>query len=460
MSIIYTYKNGLADTGMKDEELKENGYIFSPDFGVWFLEDECRDFTYFPDNGTYKTVVHATEKFMEDHCYRCYECGAYSNYRNQTVDGDIYCLDCLKELGYTRCWNCGEWSDDVQDTQDGPVCQGCLESYYSYCDDCEEWFNSDEGHITANGDIICDSCYEDNYFTCWDCDGIFPNEDAVTGRDGHLYCDSCYDNDCEYISDYHSYFRSFMFYSLASTSSRPKSGNKYIGVETELHGVGNYNDTLAREICENYPFICASDSSVRDGFEAISDACTYAYWKEKIDVESFLKLCKAHGYHTDSSVGMHVHVSRNKVDEIAVGRIVKFCYDNYDNLVFRFGRRESTGYCKKPESGGYDWQDWARNGNFHCCCINTSHCSTIEFRFPQSTGDYEHFMAIIEFADAITEVSGNGKNCNITWNAIYNYSTQKESHDYLCEELRELGIVTLKEGEIIDEETGEITVIS
>lgn len=78
--------------------------------------------------------------------------------------------------------------DAAESVNDGYdiVCRSCLETYYYWCDSCEEYRAS--SNETPDGQLYCDSCMESCYEFCSDCDGYFSREEEHTHDDD--YCES------------------------------------------------------------------------------------------------------------------------------------------------------------------------------------------------------------------------------------------------------------------------------
>jgi len=113
-------------------------------------------------------------------------------------------------LNVTYCSCCDQLIEGENNhTDDGPVCDSCLNDYYTYCYDCENYFNENHSmyYIEDEDHFICESCYEsgdygfcemtdkyycrDNLVELLQSDGttILVNEDHA---EKHYYkCDIC-----------------------------------------------------------------------------------------------------------------------------------------------------------------------------------------------------------------------------------------------------------------------------
>ena len=74
------------------------------------------------------------------------------------------------------------------------VCEPCANERYSYCDECIEYFNSDNETRPENGSCVCSSCLDNHYTKCFSCIDWYRNDDLNDG-DGNSYCQTCFDEE-------------------------------------------------------------------------------------------------------------------------------------------------------------------------------------------------------------------------------------------------------------------------
>jgi len=128
--------------------------------------------------------------------YQCEDCGCIIDEDEaHWVDGDPYCGDCVD---YCSC--CDEYTrEEVTyiESEDRYVCESCLERYYYWCEDCEEYHDKDEcTWLDVYGKMVCDACLEEYYEQCEECDKYYKKEDVEeyeneeTGE-VHFYCKRC-----------------------------------------------------------------------------------------------------------------------------------------------------------------------------------------------------------------------------------------------------------------------------
>lgn len=134
-------------------------------------------------------------------CGLCVVCG------EETSDG-VYCEDCGK--GY-ECDECGGHYRELCDVRDSrgnwiQVCERCRDEYYTYCDECEEYWPND-CTTEVDGQYYCDDCLDECCERCDECDEWHRSDSMYDAyregrevricsdcRDEHYYgCDCCGD---------------------------------------------------------------------------------------------------------------------------------------------------------------------------------------------------------------------------------------------------------------------------
>ena len=139
--------------------------------------------------------------------------GGYQDWTYENFDGHISIrADCDEEtvdpldIGtYGLCVVCGE------ETSDGVYCEDCGKGY-----ECDEW----GGHYRELCDVrdsrgnwiqVCERCRDEYYTYCDECEEYWPN-DCVTEVDGQYYCDDCLDECCERCDECDGWHRSDSMY--------------------------------------------------------------------------------------------------------------------------------------------------------------------------------------------------------------------------------------------------------
>ena len=333
---------------------------------------------------------------------------------------------------YEICNNCDEISriEDMTYTRDGMVCSNCADNFYTYSDVMDQWIHDDE--VVWVGDEVMTDEYRDNhYYCCESCDEWFDLEhEGCESDDGYYLCDSCADDyrlengsvyykDSGYIQCYHPNI-DLNFYG---------NGPKFLGCEYEVQG-GGCNSNIAESIFGDYKeFYCSSDSSLDEGFEAITHPCSPDYLLSNIDWEEITKRLGRNDYDDEEGAGFHIHISREHFkSQSHIGKLIKFFSENYQTLM-EFGNRDwdnATGYAAPTE---YDDDDKfidiyneTRGDRYHA--VNVWPNATVEIRLFNTTYRPEVIRSYIQFVDIITDLA-NGLYCDMTFENIRKEATER-----------------------------------
>ena len=213
----------------------------------------------------------------------CESCGRVLN-ENEGVwfDNVLYCPDCLEE-NTVICSHCGDriWNGDNVGSDDTPLCQTCYDRHFTTCERCGAIIRENEAYYEGEDDDIP---------YCYDCHQRRRRERP--------------------IHDY--YFKPEPIFH--------GDGLRYFGVELEIDGAGECNDT-ARQILrvadsedEEYLYI-KHDGSLDDGMELVTHPMTLAFHKSQMPWTAVLQKANELGYvsHQASTCGLHVHVNRDSL---------------------------------------------------------------------------------------------------------------------------------------------------
>ena len=200
----------------------------------WTYEDFCAKVSIRSDHendyqpfeiGTYGLCISCGCETSEGlYCEECNDshpcdcCGYhYSEEELYTVHdcyGDtLEVCECCRDRYYSYCDDCGEYypQGEMTCTVDGSyVCSNCLESDYVQCHCCGEWVRDDYVYMAIDSDdgevTVCESCLNESYVHCDDCDEWVHEDDIETAYDEHGHehhigpccagnykrCDDCY----------------------------------------------------------------------------------------------------------------------------------------------------------------------------------------------------------------------------------------------------------------------------
>ena len=370
------------------------------------------------------------KSLTEGELYTCEHCGEYTT-ETTTVNKDQHynsseewCKECVEEHAYL-CEHCEEYSDGthiVHDTDGGSDefwCSDCIEEAH-VCDDCGEYFQGDDMQSDSDHSI-CPDCYEDRWGRCADCDHLYHIDDLYYADTGP-YCEECYreeeDDDegdsSHSITSYHTHVYWVQHASLAE----PANNKLYLGFELESGGLSSECDAddaaeQAMNDCDNLA-VCQHDSSIPDyGFELISHPCTLRYHKQAPWKQTFSNMISAGlRSHDISNCGLHVHVTRDFLDEDHWS-IVNWFVAKYRNRFEVLARRRNVHFAvfkeyKDPRSYPDEGSLCKENSIYktdrpsgHYDAVNFSNSSTVEFRMTKGTLKYSTVMATLELFDGL-----------------------------------------------------------
>lgn len=274
-------------------------------------------------------------------------------------------------------------------------CDDCRDEHAFYCHDCEEYYSERDVSSCSNSDNdqVCERCGE-NYFTCESCEHTYHQDNY--GGDGQ--CDSCYQDpeDTDGISDYSS----------DAPHTKLGHGPYFYGVELEVEKRERSSDSLSEsaEACLNLLnketrfAIAKSDGSLYNGFELVTCPATLAlqikHWtpffeKRPRGIKSF----------NTSTCGLHVHASREHLNELTIAKVVCFVNANANRrFVSVIAGRESSSWASYHEK---KLGDGNKRNSQRYEAVNLQNDETIEFRIFKGTLKRESVFKAIEFCDAL-----------------------------------------------------------
>lgn len=347
---------------------------------------------------------------------------------------------------YEICAECDDIypTSDMTDTHDGRICNHCLDNNYIYSSVMDEYIHEDEC-VWVGDDCMTDSYREDNYTQCDSCGEWFDMEcEGCESDDGYDLCDSCADDyrlengsvyykGSGYIQCYHPDI-DLHFYG---------NGPKFLGCEYEVQG-GGCNSNIAESIFGSYKeFYCSSDSSLDEGFEAITHPCSPQYLLSNIDWEEITKRLGRNDYDNEEGAGFHIHISREHFkSQSHIGKLIKFFSENYQTMM-EFGNRDwdnADHYARPTEFDDddkfIDIYSETRGDRYHA--VNVQPSATVEIRLFNTTYRPEVIRSYIQFVDIITDLA-NGFYNDMTFTNVRTQATER-GYNELIDYMNEQGI--------------------
>lgn len=318
------------------------------------------------------------------------------------------------------CTHCQQTfpSDQLTDFDTAALCPACLEELTVLCEVCGARIWREGDHHGETNYRLCDDCYEDGYTTCSRCGETIRSRDALypdENDDEAPYCYQCTSlfNSEKVIHDY-SYKPDPIFYG---------EGSRYLGVELEMDGAGEY-DCNARTLlsivnAEGELAYIKHDGSLYDGLELVTHPMTLGFHEEHMPWEAALRSAIEMGYtsHQAGTCGLHVHVNRStfgkteEAQDLCIARLLYFFERHWEELL-RFSRRTQRqleqwaaryGYKDRPMEILEHAKRGGGGGRYSS--INLTNRTTIEFRMFRGTLKYNTLAATLQMVQYLCDVA-------------------------------------------------------
>ena len=185
----------------------------------------------------------------------------------------------------------------------------------------------------------------------------------------------------------------------------------YMGVELEtLYSTKLNVESLYSYNKEGNIALLKEDGSIQGlGFEIVTCAMSLdvqlTYWRELI--EQFGKELTPH-----SSCGMHVHISRQPLSQLQIGKILVFLNDPANDwYINEIAGRTANDYCERKPKKIEDVN--CPQSRYEA--LNLTNDSTIEFRLFASSNDYYLIASRIQFCHALTKYCEHAELTKLHW---------------------------------------------
>lgn len=298
------------------------------------------------------------------------------------------CEDCNEH--YSSCNECGDEThhDNLNEVSgDDQVCDHCLRQQYTRCSDCGT-YERDENTVGYHNGSVCESCYQDSYFTCDHCDEVCHSDNYAENG----CCNDCHEEESGPIQEYSADPPDDFF-------GEPKD-RIYYGIELEVVSRRNRAES-AQETLDAMGddfIVCKEDGSLPDGgYEIVTAPADLPSHRERWS--KLLDSPPAGLVSWDnSSCGMHVHVSREPLSQLTIGKILVFVNSEENRgFIVRIAGRSSESYAKMIPKKASDATKSAAN---RYQAINLKNDATVEFRIFRGTLRPESFFKNLEFVAA------------------------------------------------------------
>jgi hypothetical protein len=225
-----------------------------------------------------------------------------------------------------------------------------------------------------------------------------------------------------------------------------------MGVELECDDMGGNKYKMIEYLEQKkMRLIGASDGSLNDGIEFVSDPQTMNAWMERKDsVYNMLNFLSMNDFksHDTTTCGLHIHASKkalgNTAEEIAdtIARI-DLLLESFKNNIIVFSRRKESELSRwarfvsdytsdKKSVFSTELLKLNKRTGDRYQALNLDNAHTIEFRFFKGTLKPNTFYASIQLINNIIEVCKNADlfNNNLKWIDIINLNNFEELKSY------------------------------
>ena len=414
----------------------------------------------------------------------CSKCGIITKkrYTYELEDGKSLCQHCFDET-YYQCEDCGKVhpiSEKIELEINGTkriVCKRCREKNYTECSKCHTLVHRDSLNCITyrNKDsskeeiYCCDDCIKKVAHRCGNCGSWFAND--IPFHDEET-CDKCYYQRGGIIHQY-SYkpkiqpqkaaaenddllFGTELEIELKFGQREPiytDSDNRRWSINTTGGDFEvDYKRYIAFKIDNAIPgfFYQKSDGSIEFGMEVVSHPATLEFWHSQEEkIENMFSFLRSEGCEGDaaSTVGMHIHVTRNQMKRTHQNGFAAFVY-SHKGKIEKLAGRKSNGYTKMipipnkiDDANEKDLERKILDNHDRYSAVNWNNRHTVELRMFQSTLDTHRFLANIEFSHALYHFSKEHTvlECinDTSWKSFCTFINDKEYYKFLKEMMTE-----------------------
>lgn len=328
-------------------------------------------------------------------------------------------------FSYDTCISQLETFVDQYEVLDEEDARDFLRDHYNVrtCNGCTDDFCDDDLNRVYD-DYYCVPCTDRHFVWSEYHDEYIGRDDAVRALDRHgdrVWIDTNLTDDFEYDEDsddwYHIDFdrpnnrRVIRSYHSSKDEIQfqhddwTRKYRRFFGVELEVESERGERQENAAAI-DGYVnndgtrrLFFESDGSLTCGFEIITQPMSLPAVREAFKFLQIKELTRNLKSHNTTTCGLHVHVSRDGMTDLQIGKIVSFINDpKHESFIRGLARRYATGYSRVKEKTVKD----CRSGDRYEA-VNLTNRKTIEFRIFKGSLKYEAVIAAVEFCNALVE---------------------------------------------------------
>jgi hypothetical protein len=419
--VIHTKEGKDYNLLMFIQSGRNNGYntprfIFSVVNKTWDPEKMERRFMHIEDgdnfirsfmnapNNTFITPEELMEFLLEvskKKRIKCKNCMFNPPYKINP-HGILLCESCYDD-NITLCKSCGCLHRDRNEFE---YCSPCYRTYIKICKGCGEKVNiKNFEYFHTNGLTYCRKCMDGVSFICGNCGGRYPNS---VGRESEIsrrkICSRCFEREAN--QPLLAYSTNPIEYIGKSFYGSPPPDSILYGIELEVeqNTLGEFQKTLnaINKIMKGIA-ICKRDGSLSGGGIEIVTLPMSIEEHKKAWGNLFDNHPKGLTSWNGGRCGMHIHISRNPLGFMRIGKMVVFLNDPANKeLITTIAGRYGSGYSKLKKVTKIS----EVVGQEKYEMLNLLHPNTVEMRIFRGTLNRDHFFSNLEFAQALVRFCG------------------------------------------------------
>jgi hypothetical protein len=258
----------------------------------------------------------------------------------------------------------------------------------SNCHVCRDTILTDDTYDGPGGSLLCESCYENEVARCPNCGDMQWNDDCDFNEDGH--CTDCQESDGLIAN-----------YSDKSANHLRPEGRKEIGIELEVEGCESAEQAaeyIRQFLPATYCTLKRDGSLGAGGVEIVTRPDSFGVHKNLWAPFFANSPGRALSSWNTGRCGMHVHVNRNMLSDLQIGKML--CFMNEPaavNFISKIAGRAPGHWCKVHKKKISD----LHHEHDRYTALNVTGPRTVEFRVFKGTLNADGFMKNLEFVQAL-----------------------------------------------------------